>query len=300
MRNYVTVYLPRSGLGHALESFSRAFCYYASGAAEFIHPNWLKVRIGPYLRREMDKRDYFRIIKTPRSWGLHPFYNWRRLTHRVVTEQIFDPNNKGQFLIVRDEGPHSYLRIQPYKRQFVEALESMSRYAIHPKVGSPTIGIFHRSGDFRGLQPTDRSDEYVRRTHGYGYIPPEYAAEALRKCRQIAGWDVPAVLSTDAENQEVDCILSQGNVNLARTDSSLANMLEMRHHDVLIVGTSSYGRWSYFLGDAFGIFPKVKGIDDGFEPLGIPSRKGAWFVFDSQTSLNDSSVAADLHKFLSR
>lgn len=242
----------------------------------------------------MDKRDYWCKIRTPRSWGLHPVHNWRRLTHRVVTEQAFDPKSVGQFLVVRDEGPHSYLRIQPYKEKFVEALKSMSRYAVHCRSGSPTIGIFHRSGDFRGLQPSNQDDEYLRRTHGYGYIPPEYASEALRKCRQIAGWDVPAVLSTDAEIEEVKCILSQGHVSLARTDSAFANLLEMRLHNVLILGTSSYGWWSYFLGDSFGIFPKIEGIDDGFKPLGIPARKGAWFVFEHQTSLNRRQVAADL------
>jgi hypothetical protein len=294
MTNYVTVHLPRAGLGHSLESFSRAYVYYASGLAHFIHPNWFKVRIGPYLRREIDKRDYWRIIKRPHSWGLHPIYNFRRLTHRVVTENTFDSCKSRQFLIVKDQGVHSFKAIQPYKHQLVEALETMSRYPIPSKCKTPTIGIFHRSGDFNGLKPSSQSNEFLRRTHGYGYIPPEYAADALRKCRSLVGWKVPAVLSTDADNAEVDCILSQGNVKLARTDSSFANLLEMRHHSVLILGTSSYGHWSYFLGNSFGIFPKVTGIDDGFDPLGIAGRKAAWFVFDQQTSLNTQSVAAEL------
>lgn len=294
MRNYVTVKLPRAGLGHSLESFSRAYRYYAAGLADFIHPNWFKVRIGPYLRGEIDKRDYWRVIKRPRLWGLHPINNLRRLPCRIVTEDTFDSSKSGQFLIVKDQGVHSFRLIHPFKSQLVSALESMSRYKTYPKVGSPSIGIFHRSGDFNGLQPADQSNEYLRRTHGYGYIPPEYAADALRKCRLLAGWKVPAVLSTDADNAEVDCILSQGNVKLARSDSSFANLLDMRHHDVLIMGTSSYGQWSYFLGNSFGIFPKIKGIDDGFDPLGISERKAAWFVFDHQTSLNNVNVATEL------
>jgi len=299
-KNYVTVDLPRGGLGHSLESYSRAFVYYASGVAEFIHPNWFKVRIGPYLRGEKDKRNYWYMIKTPKKWGLHPINNWRRFTHRVVIENKFNPNDNGQFLIVKDEGPHSFPHIQPYKQQFMEALVSISRYKINSKLKSPTIGIFHRSGDFlKYWQPKYGSNEYKRRTHGYGYIPPEYAAEALIKCRKIAGWDVPAVLSTDAYDKEIECILSLGNVTLSRSDSALANMLEMRHHDVLIVGTSSYGHWSFFLGDAFGIFPKVKGIGDNFKPLNLPERKGAWFVFDNNTSLNNPYEADKLHKLLS-
>ena len=287
MQNFVTVRLPPSGLGHSLESYSRAFTYYANGYAEFVHPNWFKLHVGPYLRRELDKRDYWRIIKTPSTWGLHPLHSFRRFFCRVVSEAEFDPRKNRQFLIVQDEGPHSFARLQPHKQKFVSALESLSRHTPKQRFSAPSIGIFHRSGDFRVLGPGKGANERVRRTHGYGYIPPEYAAEALRKCRRIAGWQVPAVLSTDASLDEVRCITDMGAVTLARVDSSFANMLEMRHHDVLILGTSSYGRWSFFMGEAFGVFPKTAEItNDSFQPLGIAGRQGAWFVFETETSLN--------------
>ena len=60
--NYVTVDLPRSGLAHSFESYSRAFLYHARKEALFIHPNWFKIRIGPYIRGEKDKRNYWRHI----------------------------------------------------------------------------------------------------------------------------------------------------------------------------------------------------------------------------------------------
>jgi hypothetical protein len=116
--NYVTVNLPRAGIGHSLESFSRAFVYYAEGNAEFIHPVWAKLKIGPFIRGEMDKRQYWSIIKTPKSWGYHPINRIRMLGLNVVNESTFDPSRDGQFLIVKDEGPHSFAKIQPHKHLF--------------------------------------------------------------------------------------------------------------------------------------------------------------------------------------
>jgi hypothetical protein len=174
----------------------------------------------------------------------------------------------------------------------------MSRYPLNLYDGPPSIGIFHRSGDFKAFLNPEELDDRAKRTQSYGYLPAEYAADALRFIRNLAGYKVPAVLSTDADLYEVKSILEQGNVSLARTDSSFANMLEMSRHRIHILGTSSYGRWSYFLGDSFGIFPKSHGVDNSFAPLGIPSRNGAWFIYDDDTQLNDSSVADSLKKYL--
>jgi hypothetical protein len=297
-RNFVQVALPRAGLGHSLQSYSRAFVYYASGAAEFVHPNWFRLRIGPYLRRELDKRNYHLIIQTPGGWGLPPWHAARRLFSRVVDESSFDPAGSGQYLVVRDDRKHDFRILEPYRDRFVDALHSISRMkADRSPIGTPTIGIFHRSGDMRGRKP-DSSEERVLRTHGYGYIPVGYAAEALARLRRIAGWQVPAVLSTDAMPDEVAPIMSQGRVQLARTDSALVNMLEMSRHAVLVIGTSSYGRWSWFLGNAFAIVPRVENPKAWIPP--IENRDSAWFVFDDDTSLNDAAVSALVSARLAR
>lgn len=299
MSNFVQVQLPKAGLGHSLQPYARAFTYHASGSAVFVHPYWFKLRIGPYLRKEMDKRNYHLIIRTPTTWGLAPHNRWRRLFNRVVTEETFDPNSDGQFLVVTDDRQKNlFPRIDPYRLLFFNALNSISRVPMNPHPNkTPSIGIFHRSGDMRSWKPAS-TDERIRRTHGYGYIPPEYAAEALAKVRRIAGWNVPAVLSTDADASEVSSILSLENITYARTDSALTNMLEMSRHSVLIIGTSSYGKWSWFLGDAFAITPKIENIEHNL--LELPNRASAWFIFDNETSLNDRDSELELLKRLTR
>ena len=65
-------------------------------------------------------------------------------------------------------------------------------------------------------------------------------------------------------------------------------MLEMRHNEILIIGTSSYGRWSYFFGNSMAIYPKTKEFTENLcNPLGLHERESAWFVFSDKTQLND-------------
>jgi hypothetical protein len=222
----------------------------------------------------------------------------------ATDEDSFDPSRPGQFLVVRDDGPlhprtlNLMQMAHPFRRQLASALESISIVTPAKKQeGTPTIGIFHRSGDFRGIQPSS-ADARTLRVHGYGYRPPEYAAEALAKLREIAGWHVPAVLSTDAAPDEVAVILRQGGVQLSKTKSALANMLEMSQHDALIIGTSSYAKWAWFLGDALAVTPRYRDLD--MNVLGVPEREYAWFVFGNETSLNDVSMSQRFAKVLRR
>ncbi len=292
--NLVLPQIPRTGLGHALGVYARAFVYHASGQAQFVHPNWFKIRIGPYLRREADKRDYHRIIKVPEAWGLPRRHAARRLWMKVVTEDTFDPKASGQFLVVRDDGPvhprswGAMNAANPYRQQLFSAFRSMSVFEPRPREACPSIGVFHRSGDFKNISPST-TDERLKRTHGYGYYPPEFAAEALSKVREIAGWQVPAVLSTDASLDEVAPILAEGAVRVSDSRSTLSNMLEMSRHDVIVMGSSMYARWSWFLGSALAVTPVV-----GHSPknwIDVPDRKFAWFVFKHETSLNEPDVA---------
>lgn len=304
VENLVLARIPRTGLGHALGLYARAFLYAAKGQARFVHPNWFKLRLGPYLRREADKRNYHRIIRVPTSWGLPRRHACRRFWMTVVDEDSFDPSRASQFLVVKDDGPLHPRTISwmksghPFRRTLASALESISVVApARRKLGTRSIGIFHRSGDFRGIRPSS-GDARTLRVHGYGYRPPEYAAEALAKLREIAGWQVPAVLSTDAAPDEVAVIIRQGGVQLSQTKSALANMLEMSQHDVLIVGTSSYANWAWFLSDALAVTPRYD--DRDINIIGVPEREYAWFVFGNETSLADATISARFARKLQR
>ena len=64
MRTYVYPDVGRAGLGNMLFPWARAVLWSKSYNVSVINPTWYKFRIGPYLRRENDKRRYHLLFKS--------------------------------------------------------------------------------------------------------------------------------------------------------------------------------------------------------------------------------------------
>src|SRR5215207_6573146 len=55
--------LGRTGMGNMMLPWARCFLWCKDHGVPMIAPSWRHLRIGPYLRRENDKRQYYRV------WG---------------------------------------------------------------------------------------------------------------------------------------------------------------------------------------------------------------------------------------
>src|SRR5437879_3507354 len=55
----------RAGLGNMLFPWARAEIFARRTGARILKPIWTTVRIGPYLRRETEKRNYFGFFEAP-------------------------------------------------------------------------------------------------------------------------------------------------------------------------------------------------------------------------------------------
>jgi len=56
--------LMKAGLGNMLFPWADCYLWCKDHNAQMIAPFWAKLRIGPYLRREKDKRSYQRLFNT--------------------------------------------------------------------------------------------------------------------------------------------------------------------------------------------------------------------------------------------
>lgn len=52
----------RTGLGHSLLAWGRCAVWCRDTGATMLAPQWFRIRVGPYLRREHDKRNYFKLF----------------------------------------------------------------------------------------------------------------------------------------------------------------------------------------------------------------------------------------------
>jgi hypothetical protein len=292
--------LPRAGLGHTLFTWAGAYRLSLLNSALFIHPHWLKLRIGPYLRREKEKMVYRDIMRTP-DWGMPP---WQGRLLLPLLKKKYDDScqlENGQVLICRDKLPHSFEKFQGMKETLRDALQSISRVpstAVR-NTATPFICVGYRSGDYKYIAGKDflaQNRRFQREVNKWTYTPLDFFVDAANTVRQIAGWKVPIVVSTDAYREEITDLLDLGNATTAREDSALLAMLEMSKASVIIMGSSNFAAWSWFLGNSLGVFPV--GRQSFLHDLGMVNRPQATYLFDDETELRTPRMEEEIRRRL--
>jgi len=294
---FVMPKMPRAGLGHSMFTWAEAYRQYKLNEATFIHPHWLRVRIGPYLRREKEKMLYRKIMKTP-DWGMSP---WQGRIILPLLKKVYDQGRhieNGQVLICTDNPPHSFEKFRGMEAELRDALLSISRVRSLTVMNteSPFVCVEYRSGDYKWIAEKSGFLALDKRTQRgldkWIYTPLDFFVDAAKTVRDIAGWQVPIVLSTDAHSEEITDLLGLGNVTLARDDSALLKMLEMSKASVTIMGSSNFAAWSWFLGSTLAVFPI--GRQSFLHGLGLVDRPQATYMFDDETDLRTPPMEKEI------
>ena len=121
-----------------------------------IAPQWTTVRLGPYLRREPDKRRYGGFFRAPhhvRGWRRwHALAFGRRIKEEEVRGRVLDRNELQFPCIVEFEGLKNYFGPLRGEQKFIRAkLLEMTRAALRPdelSYGPRFIAMHVRRADF--------------------------------------------------------------------------------------------------------------------------------------------------------
>src|SRR3989442_9513638 len=90
MKSFVHADLPRGGLGNKLLVWARALVFAHIHELPFVVSNWSEIKIGPYLRREQRKRQYWGYFSQANRLGLI-----QRLSF-LFSEKVHEPALQGQ------------------------------------------------------------------------------------------------------------------------------------------------------------------------------------------------------------
>ena len=241
--------LGRHGLGHSLLAWGRCQLWCRDRNAKPLSPRWLRLRVGPYLRRERDKRNYFLLFRSGNAiGGLRKA--WILATTRKVEESdaakvndaepaivIFRsiPGNdiKRDFAALRGEGP--WLRTQ---------LEAMTVSRHLPKGSAPPhVAIHVRMGDFSTDPDRARRGEQGFRTG------VDWFASALQSLRTSLGETIPAIVYSDGGDEELLPLLRLPSVVRAPDQSAVTDLLSIARADALIGSGSGFTMWGSLLGE---------------------------------------------------
>jgi hypothetical protein len=250
----------RFGLGHSLLAWARCVIWCEQTGAKMLAPIWLRPRIGPYLRNERDKREYFKLfhsgaaIDFPKRELLLLASKKIRCVDGFFSDDIFDEqfvdSHKNSRLpvvvqfensIADNESKH-FDEVLGHHALLKRNLLTITRRRYQPvgfAVGK--IAIHVRLGDFE--QP-EIGDEITTNRR----LPIEWYCEALQMLRTQLAADVPAVIFSDGSDADLKPLLAYASVERAPKNEAVTDMLSISEAGVLIASVSGFSHWGAFLG----------------------------------------------------
>ncbi len=201
--------LPDAGLGNQLFPLLHAYLFARLNNLPVIVVGYHRLKIGPYLRGEKNKRTYngffcFQKNAIGEYSDRVRIRNWEKKA-RVVTEPEVREMDAGElknkvFVFEQVADYDDYFgRLKEHRQQVKDILDSLVHPAIKKKLNhleTPVIGIHVRMGDFRKLTT---GEEYKS---GHVRTPQAYFVKCIRKIREMNGNYLPVTIFTDGYKAE--------------------------------------------------------------------------------------------------
>ncbi len=243
----------RFGLGHGLLAWGRCAVWCEQTGAKMVAPRWLRLRMGSYLRRERDKRFYYRLFRTGRQiGGLRRISILALADKRSAQSQLpppgFCPNRDTVVVFFNspaDNERKHFHEIVGASRVVREALIDMTRPRfLPPRQRGSHIAIHVRGGDF--AVPSDIS--VLKSGRHNQRFPMMWYVDMLTGLRQRLGDTLPAIVYSDCPDAELSPLLKLEGVRRSRYHEAITDMLAISEASVLISSGSGFSRWGSYLG----------------------------------------------------
>ncbi len=287
----------RTGLGHGLLAWARCAIWCRDTGATMLAPRWLRPRIGPYLRRERDKRNYFLLFHKGKYVG-EPHRSWILLTASrlyaeldlpepgfttsrptvVVFRNAIANNEQKMFHLVAKDGP--FLR---------EQLMRMTKPSYLPKPAKePFIAVHVRMGDF-----SHATVEQLKAGATNARIPVEWYVSIVQRLRSALGIQIPLVVFSDGTDEALRPLLKLPNVMRAPHQSAITDLLSISQAELLVASGSGFSRWGAFLGSVPRVsFPGQSHIQNGQSVDTVIENDGSEDLpLDLISSLNERCIS---------
>ena len=242
------------GLANCMFFAAKAYVKCKNEGGKYISPTWNKFSIGPYIRREFDKRSYMRMF---RSIGVDGF-----------RKELSILLNKCGFLNceIFDHLGDYFTDLQPHQQEVASFFESIVFPHTICKVDgamlADKVAIHVRLGDYL---PQLR-------------VPIEwYKGIVLEILKQNPNQEF--ILFSDGRDEELKLLLDIPMIKRAFFGNAFADMWGISKCKVLIASDSTFSAWGAFLGNVPIIFNRRH-----FPPV-YPADSEAECVVGNETSL---------------
>lgn len=240
--------LGRYGLGNLLFPWARCFLWCREHNIPMIAPQWAQIRIGPYLRRERDKRNYQRLFE-------HDGYiTGAKRAALLATAPKIDEGRKdviletagrGRQIVVFREMATMFDPLRGASQALGAEINRITRpqFLPQPMTETPFIGIHVRRGDFAA--PKTEADLREGRTSLR--IPLSWYIAALARLREGMEGRTPALVFSDGDEQELADLLAIPDVALQSGNAAITDLLSLAQARAIIASGSTFSMWASFL-----------------------------------------------------
>lgn len=248
----------RFGLAHSLLAWARCVIWCEQTGATMLAPRWFRIRIGPYIRKERDKREYFKLFNQTNMIG-EPYRSWLLLTankYRAIDGYFteidlkntwqFSNKNKSHLVIFNNANANNEVKhfheVYGHSKLLKSKLTEITKPKYLPKVNiKNSIAIHIRLGDFSQQQTGNTIGNNTR-------LPIEWYINVLSRIREQTNKQIPAIIYSDGSDSEISSILNLPSVTRASKNESITDILSISDSLLLIASGSGFSRWAAFLG----------------------------------------------------
>lgn len=231
-KNYRWVYpaIGRAGLGNELFPLLRAMDRSSDLGLPLLPPRWAQIRIGPTLRGERDRRQYWQLFKRP-SARLIALRLWATYVRRDAT--IFEQGMLGYF--------------EPLTRDPRWYREQLRRAAapgvIHDHRATPYVSVHVRLGDF--ARPTVGQAQL---TSNNTSTPLDWYVDVVRALHVDAP-TLEVIVSSDGHDDELEPLLRLPGVRRSSASNALDEIYVLADAEGIVGSRSTFTAWGAFLGN---------------------------------------------------
>ena len=247
--------LPRGGLGNKLLVWARALIFAHQCGLPLFVTGWSDIKIGPYLRAERSKRQY---------WGYFDNRAAPSLLRQFLFSYFYDVHHECD---LESDQPKSLQTLKqlylydtvPSWRDYFKGLRGCENFVrsafynmLRPRYRSeldiakwPVIGVHIRRSDFREMNAGESLGENCNvRT------PIAYYLEVISSLRRMAGQILPVTVFTDGHAGDVAEILELPGVVMADPNPDIIDLILLSKSKFLVTSMgSTFSYWAAYLSE---------------------------------------------------
>jgi hypothetical protein len=266
----------RAGLGNCLFPWARAELFARNSGARVLAPRWTTVRLGPYLRRDPDKRRYGGFFRAPHHcrglsrWVIQAF--GRRIKEEELDRLAIEFDDSQLPCVVEFRGMRNFFVRLLGEQDFLRSkLWEMTRESLRPDSAAcePQFIAMHV-----------RRTDFLLDGSGTKLTPVSWfisMAESVRSDKSLR--KIPIIVFTDSRVEEISELARMEGVRVQERQAAITDLLMLSHAGLLFAsGWSTFGMWASFLGQMPTIYGPGKlhqRVQPGPETLEIELEEAA-------------------------